>query len=144
MKINYLGSVYSSRAAVAQMKETGGGRLVFVSSLGGLIGVTGFTTYSPSKFAVRGLAEVLHMELQPHNIQVSVLFLFLFCFVLFLFCFVFVLFCFVFLFILHYSYDIFFYSKKVSLVNPADVNTPMYEEEMKSKPLACKMISEGF
>jgi 3-dehydrosphinganine reductase len=100
MKINYLGSIYSSRAAVPQMRENGGGRLVFVSSLGGLIGITGFTTYAPSKFAVRGLAEVLHMELQPHNIQVS-------------------------------------------LVNPADVNTPMYEEEMKSKPLACKMISEG-
>ena len=41
MKINYLGSVFSSRAAVAQMKENGGGRLVFVSSLGGKKGKEG-------------------------------------------------------------------------------------------------------
>jgi hypothetical protein len=28
-------------------------------------------------------------------------------------------------------------------VNPADVDTPMYAEEMKNKPLACRRISEG-
>ena len=49
----------------------------------GLIGITGFTTYAPSKFAVRGLAEVLHMELQPHNIQVTLIFVFL---IVLLFC----------------------------------------------------------
>ena len=72
MRINYLGSVHTVRAALPYMKENGSGRLVFISSLAGLFGMTGFSTYSPSKFAVRGLAEGLHMELQPHNIQVSV------------------------------------------------------------------------
>ena len=34
----------------------------------------GYTAYSSTKFALRGLAEVLHMELKPHNINVSISF----------------------------------------------------------------------
>lgn len=34
----------------------------------------GYTAYSASKYAVRGLAEVLDMELKTHNIRVSVSF----------------------------------------------------------------------
>ena len=34
----------------------------------------GYTAYSASKYAVRGLAEVLDMELNVHNIQVCVSF----------------------------------------------------------------------
>ena len=31
-----------------------------------------YTAYSASKYAVRGIAEVLDMELRPHNIRVSI------------------------------------------------------------------------
>jgi len=72
MKINYLGTVYSVRAVAPFMKAHNGGRIVMVSSMAGLSGVIGYSAYSPSKFAVRGLAECLHMEFAPHNIQVSV------------------------------------------------------------------------
>lgn len=34
----------------------------------------GYSAYSPSKFALRALADVLHAELRPHGIGVSVLF----------------------------------------------------------------------
>ena len=34
----------------------------------------GYTAYAASKYAVRGLAEVLDMELKVHNIRVSVSF----------------------------------------------------------------------
>ena len=34
----------------------------------------GYSAYSASKFAVRGLAEVLDMELKVHNVRVSVSF----------------------------------------------------------------------
>ena len=49
------------------------GRVVFVSSQAGQLGLFGFTAYSPSKFAIRGLAEALQMEVravfrQPSNI----------------------------------------------------------------------------
>ena len=38
------------------------GRIMFVSSQAGQIGLFGYTAYSPSKFALRGLAESLQME----------------------------------------------------------------------------------
>ena len=49
-----------------------GGRVVFVSSQAGQVGIYGFSAYSPSKFALVGLAQVLRMELQAHGILVSV------------------------------------------------------------------------
>jgi len=35
-----------------------------------MVGITGYTGYSASKFALRGFAEALHMELSPQNIRV--------------------------------------------------------------------------
>lgn len=62
MEVNYLGSVYPTRAVVTTMKERRMGRILFVSSQAGQIGLFGYTAYSPSKFALRGLAESLQME----------------------------------------------------------------------------------
>lgn len=62
MSINYLGSVYPSRAVITTMKERRVGRIVFLSSQAGQVGLFGFTAYSSSKFAIRGLAEALQME----------------------------------------------------------------------------------
>jgi len=62
MKINYLGSVYCTRAVLGSMKSRKKGRIVYVSSQAGQTGVYGYTAYSASKFALRGLAETLHME----------------------------------------------------------------------------------
>ncbi|XP_064409380.1 3-ketodihydrosphingosine reductase isoform X3 [Latimeria chalumnae] len=72
MEINYLGSVYPTRAVINTMKERRMGRIVFVSSQAGQLGLFGFTAYSPSKFALRGLAESLQMEVKPYNIYVTV------------------------------------------------------------------------
>uniref|UniRef100_A0A493T638 3-dehydrosphinganine reductase n=2 Tax=Anas platyrhynchos TaxID=8839 RepID=A0A493T638_ANAPP len=62
MAVNYLGSVYPSRAVISTMKERRMGRIVFVSSQAGQLGLFGYTAYSPTKFALRGLAEALQME----------------------------------------------------------------------------------
>ena len=75
MRINYLGSVYPTRAVVPAMKKQAGpdgGRIVFVSSQAGQLGVFGFSAYSPTKFAIVGLAQVLRMELKAHDIYVCV------------------------------------------------------------------------
>jgi 3-dehydrosphinganine reductase len=74
MDVNYLGSVYVVRAALAAMQAAGGGHIVLVSSGAGLIGVYGLSAYSPSKFALRGLAEVLRAELRPERIGVSIVY----------------------------------------------------------------------
>uniref|UniRef100_A0A8C2KHW1 3-dehydrosphinganine reductase n=1 Tax=Cyprinus carpio TaxID=7962 RepID=A0A8C2KHW1_CYPCA len=72
MEVNYLGSVYPTRAVITTMKERRMGRIMFVSSQAGLIGLFGYTAFSPSKFALRGLAEALQMEMKPYNIYVTV------------------------------------------------------------------------
>ncbi|MBE0697383.1 MAG: SDR family NAD(P)-dependent oxidoreductase, partial [Anaerolineaceae bacterium] len=44
------------------------------SSLVGIHGLYGYSAYAPSKFALRGLSDVLRYELKPYGIQVSVVF----------------------------------------------------------------------
>ncbi|XP_034980865.1 3-ketodihydrosphingosine reductase [Zootoca vivipara] len=72
MAINYLGSVYPTRAVVTTMKERRRGRIVFVSSQAGQVGLFGYSAYSSTKFALRGLAEALQMEVKPYNIYITV------------------------------------------------------------------------
>lgn len=45
------------------------GRIMFVSSQAGQIGLFGYTAYSPTKFALRGLAESLQMEVSFLRLQ---------------------------------------------------------------------------
>ena len=47
---------------------------VIISSAAGLIGINGYTPYSPSKFALRGLAESLRGELKDFGIHVSIVY----------------------------------------------------------------------
>lgn len=74
MATNYFGTLYAIRSAVPYMTARGEGHIVLVSSGAGLMGLFGYTAYSPSKFAVRGLAEALRCELKPHGIKVSVVY----------------------------------------------------------------------
>lgn len=62
MDVNYMGSVYATRAVIGGMKEQGRGRIVLTSSQAGQIGLFGYSGYSASKYALRGLAESLQME----------------------------------------------------------------------------------
>ena len=72
LRVNYLGSVFCTKAVVDSMKRRRFGRIAFTSSQGGQLGIFGFTGYSPTKFALRGLAESLQMELTPYNVYVTV------------------------------------------------------------------------
>ncbi|CAL1539395.1 unnamed protein product [Lymnaea stagnalis] len=74
MDINYMSAVHSTRAILPGMKNRGRGRIVFVSSQAGQIGLFGFSAYSASKFALRGLAEALQMEVKPYNIYLTLAF----------------------------------------------------------------------
>lgn len=71
MRSNYLSAVYPVQVAFKRMKVRRRGHIVLTSSIGGLLGVFGYSAYSPSKFAVRGLAEVLYQECLPYDIGVS-------------------------------------------------------------------------
>jgi 3-dehydrosphinganine reductase len=71
MELNYFGTLHPIRAVVPSMIEHGRGHLMLVSSGAGIVGVYGYSAYSPAKFAVRGLAETLRSELKPHGIVVG-------------------------------------------------------------------------
>lgn len=78
MRLNFLGSVFPTKVvvsnAIKRQREDPAleHKVVFVASQAGLMSMVGYSSYSPSKFAVRGLAESLRNELLPHNIAVSV------------------------------------------------------------------------
>jgi 3-dehydrosphinganine reductase len=72
MAINYFGTLHVLRALLPAMRARRKGHVVLMSSGAGLVGIYGYAAYAPTKFAVRGLAEVLRAELRDHGIGVSV------------------------------------------------------------------------
>ncbi|KIH49425.1 hypothetical protein ANCDUO_20500, partial [Ancylostoma duodenale] len=66
--------VYATRCVVAGMKSKRSGHISFVSSAAGQCAIYGYTAYAPTKFALRGFADALQMELFPYNINISVLY----------------------------------------------------------------------
>ncbi|XP_028392001.1 3-ketodihydrosphingosine reductase-like [Dendronephthya gigantea] len=74
MDLNYFGSVNATFSILPKMKTQRFGHVVFISSMAGQLGIFGYTGYSASKFALRGLAESLLMEVRPHGIGVSIAF----------------------------------------------------------------------
>jgi short-subunit dehydrogenase len=72
MEINFFAVVRMTRAFMPLMKAAEDARLVYLSSLFGLIAPPGQTAYSASKFAVRGFANALRHELAGTNIGVTV------------------------------------------------------------------------
>ncbi len=73
MAINYFAAVKVTRILLPQLKSTQG-RVAFVSSQAGLVGLFGYTAYAASKFALRGFAEALEMEVRPFGVGVTVSF----------------------------------------------------------------------
>lgn len=75
IKLNYLGTVNATHATVKQMIQNNiKGKIIMTSSTLGLMGMIGYSQYSPTKFAIRGLAECLRQELLPYKIGVHVYF----------------------------------------------------------------------
>ncbi|KZT04633.1 NAD(P)-binding protein [Laetiporus sulphureus 93-53] len=75
-EVNFWGAVNVSREAVRIFREVNappGGRLLQVSSAGGIQGFSALGFYSASKFAIEGISEALAAELRPEwNIKVSI------------------------------------------------------------------------
>jgi len=71
METNYFGSLHLVQAVVPVMAARGEGRITLISSGAAFIGIAGYSSYAPSKFAVRALAEILNLELAPLGIAVS-------------------------------------------------------------------------
>ena len=73
LRTDYLGAVYTTKAALPHLLAHEESAVTFTSSGVGYKGFFGYSTYSPAKFAVIGLAEVLRAELKDKGVQVTVL-----------------------------------------------------------------------
>jgi len=71
IQVNQVGVFLGMKTVVPAMKQAGGGSIVNISSIDGLIGMTGGTAYCASKFAVRGMTKVAALELGKDGIRVN-------------------------------------------------------------------------
>jgi len=71
MRVNYLGSVYTTHAALPHLTRTRG-LIVAISSLTGKTGVPTRTGYAASKHAMQGFFDSLRIELVEHGVDVLV------------------------------------------------------------------------
>lgn len=69
---NVFGLIETTRAALPQMRRQRSGRIINISSMGGISGFGGMGLYSATKFAVEGLSEALALELRPLGIRVMI------------------------------------------------------------------------
>lgn len=74
MRVNFFGTLYAIRAVAPSMMERQSGRIVAISSAAGLLGVFGYSAYGSTKYAVRGLCDVLRTEMKPHDVYVGCVF----------------------------------------------------------------------
>jgi len=71
--VNLSGTFYCCQSAARQMRQTGGGSIVNLSSVGGLIGLSHRPAYTASKHAIVGLTKSLARDLGPAGIRVNAL-----------------------------------------------------------------------
>jgi NAD(P)-dependent dehydrogenase (short-subunit alcohol dehydrogenase family) len=69
LDVNVVGQVAVSQAALPLLR-LGGGRLVFVGSVGGLLASQFAGAYHASKFAIEAITDVWRQELEPEDIAV--------------------------------------------------------------------------
>jgi short-subunit dehydrogenase len=70
LRVNFLGSLYFTKALLPAMVERGRGWLVFMASVAGRIATPGEATYAATKFALVGFAEALSLEVEDAGVHV--------------------------------------------------------------------------
>ena len=74
MDTNFFGQLNPVLTLLPHFMERKSGHIVNMSSLAGIIGLMGYAAYTPTKFAIAGLSEVLRHEYKPYNIKISVIY----------------------------------------------------------------------
>jgi len=71
LETNFWGAVRVVQESLPVMRRQGGGRVVLISSIGGIVAIPFQAFYSASKFAMEGYGEALAYEVAPFGIQVT-------------------------------------------------------------------------
>ena len=71
IELNYLGNVHAIKAVAPYMVAKRKGNICIIGSAASVVSFIGYSSYAPTKFALRGLADSLRNELSGFNIQVS-------------------------------------------------------------------------
>lgn len=71
MSINFNGPMELIRLVLPGMREKHAGRIISISSVGGMMAMPTMALYSASKFALEGACEALWYEVRPWKIKVS-------------------------------------------------------------------------
>jgi len=69
LEVNLLGQVAVTQATLPMLRAARG-RIVFVTSIGGLVATPFFGPYNASKFALEAIADCLRVELRPFGVDV--------------------------------------------------------------------------
>jgi NAD(P)-dependent dehydrogenase (short-subunit alcohol dehydrogenase family) len=69
--VNVFGAVAMIKAVLASMRVRRTGRIINITSMGGLVALPGISYYCGSKFALEGISESLEKELRGFNIKVT-------------------------------------------------------------------------
>ncbi len=70
---NFFGTIYLTKKIIPIMRKQKEGRIIFISSINGFIGVPYAGAYCASKFALEGIVESLAMELYGSHLHVSLI-----------------------------------------------------------------------
>ncbi len=71
MEVNFFGALEVTRAFLPHFRRRGGGRIIQISSHGGIKAFPGFGLYNAGKFALEGFSEALAQEVAPLGIHVT-------------------------------------------------------------------------
>ena len=70
---NLTGSIHLVRAVTPHLREQGGGRILQMSSMGGIIAFPGFSSYHVTKFGIEGFFDAYAPEVAPFGIRTTLI-----------------------------------------------------------------------
>ncbi len=73
MNTNFWGPIEIARLALPRMRARREGKIINVSSVGGMMAMPTMAVYSASKFALEGASESLYYELKPWGVNVTLI-----------------------------------------------------------------------
>src|ERR1700754_4521356 len=73
MDVNYFGALWTTRAVLPGMRQRRRGRIMQVSSIGGLVAYPALGIYQASKWALEAVSQALAAEVAAYGIHVTLI-----------------------------------------------------------------------